>query len=190
MIKPQLYEVVKLHKPCCICHIIDEIAQRIGHYILRLPPYHAKLNAIELVWVQTKRDVARHNSSFKMKDVTTQLKEGLVKITLECWQAVEQHVIKFENELYESEERIDSKVPEDDLNSFRFHIDADSDEDSSSSSDSSDPESESFSNNKWKLVIKWASLKLQKLWAQFMQFVRTCKHVTDSKNVIIHSWPP
>lgn len=38
--------------------------------ILRLPPYHCKLNPIEFVWGQIKKFVGAINSIFKMNDET------------------------------------------------------------------------------------------------------------------------
>ena len=40
---------------------IDSIAFENRHLVLRLPPYHCCLNAIELVWHQLKSKVRRQN---------------------------------------------------------------------------------------------------------------------------------
>ena len=40
---------------------IDSIVFENGHLVLRLPPYHCCLNAIELVWHQLKSKVRRQN---------------------------------------------------------------------------------------------------------------------------------
>ena len=42
-------------------YITDEMALEKGHSILRLPPYHCCLNAIEMVWHQLKSNVRRQN---------------------------------------------------------------------------------------------------------------------------------
>ncbi len=141
MIKPQLYHLIKLHKPNCMRHVIDELARKHRHQILRLPPYHAELNPIELIWAQAKGDVAQSNTTFKMTDVMELLKNALAKITPERWAAVENHVIELENKLYEDEVKIDTTVPEDDLNTFHFYID---DSDSSSGSDSESDDEEQY----------------------------------------------
>jgi len=60
MIKPQLYALIKEHKPRCTKMVIDELAREQGHHVLRLPPYHCKLNPIELIWGQAKGDVAEN----------------------------------------------------------------------------------------------------------------------------------
>lgn len=33
--------------------------------VLRLPPYHCELTAIELIWAQVKSDVARNNKTYQ-----------------------------------------------------------------------------------------------------------------------------
>ena len=51
MTKPALLELVRMNKPAP-SYEIDNLIRRHGHEILRLPPYHPKLNAIELIWSQ------------------------------------------------------------------------------------------------------------------------------------------
>lgn len=134
MIKPQLYELIKIHKPRCIKHVIDELARKHGHYILRLPPYHCELNAVELIWAQIKNEVAKANNTFKMSDIEKLLQTAIENVSQENWEAAEKHVIKLEEELYAAEVRIDATLPEDMLNSFRFYLE-DSDNDSDWESD-------------------------------------------------------
>ena len=47
-------------------YIIDEMALKKGHKVLRLPPYHCCLNAIEMVCHQLKSNV-RHNNDYSDK---------------------------------------------------------------------------------------------------------------------------
>ncbi|KAJ4445134.1 hypothetical protein ANN_06935 [Periplaneta americana] len=49
---------------------IDTIAKLAGHIVVRLPPYHCNFSAIELIWAQVKNDVAKHNVTFRLNDVT------------------------------------------------------------------------------------------------------------------------
>ena len=37
--------------------VIDNIAKKYGHEVIRLPPYHCDLNAIELIWADEKNYV-------------------------------------------------------------------------------------------------------------------------------------
>jgi transposase len=47
-LRPELLALAKANKPEPQ-YITDDIAKEKGHIILRLPPYHADLNPIELV---------------------------------------------------------------------------------------------------------------------------------------------
>ena len=38
-------------------YVTDNLAKKHGHVVLRLPPYHCVLNAIETVWSQLKQNV-------------------------------------------------------------------------------------------------------------------------------------
>lgn len=135
MIKPQLYELIQMNKPRCTKHVIDELARQHEHYILRLPPYHCELNAIELIWAQVKGEVATQNDTFKMCDIKILLANALANVTPENWEAADQHVMKLETQIFESEIRIDTTLSEEMLNTFRFHL-ADNDDDESSDSES------------------------------------------------------
>jgi len=60
--------------------LIDSIASRNGHSILRTPPYHPELQPIETCWAVVKNHVARHNDC-TMKKVLILLEEGFEKVT-------------------------------------------------------------------------------------------------------------
>lgn len=85
MLKVELYEIIKLHKPSNISYIIDRIFKEHGHDVLRLPPYHPELNAIELIWAEVKNWVAAHNVTFKFNDVERLTKEKFDSITVTDW---------------------------------------------------------------------------------------------------------
>lgn len=78
---------------------MDELAKEYGIEVLRLPPYHCELNSIELVWAQVKGYVARHNKTYKLKDVEELLKQGLLEVTAEKWKKCVSHVIKEEDKM-------------------------------------------------------------------------------------------
>jgi transposase len=51
MTKKQLYELIKpFNNHNNRRYLIDDILQRHGHIVLRLPLYHCQYNAIELAW--------------------------------------------------------------------------------------------------------------------------------------------
>ncbi len=60
--------------------LIDRIARKEGHSILRTPPYHPELQPIETCWAIIKNYVAQHNDC-TMKKVFTLLEDGFAKVT-------------------------------------------------------------------------------------------------------------
>lgn len=79
MLKSELFELCSrfASKPE---FLIDEIARKEGHSILRTPPYHPELQPIETCWAVVKNHVAQHND-FTMKKVSILLEEGFEKVT-------------------------------------------------------------------------------------------------------------
>ena len=79
MLKSELFELCSIFasKPE---FLIDEIARKEGHSILRTPPYHPELQPIETCWAVVKNHVAQHND-FTMKKVLILLEEGFEKVT-------------------------------------------------------------------------------------------------------------
>ena len=66
-LRSEIWLLFKRHQDAKSCRIIDKIAQRYGREVLRLPPYHCDLNAIELIWANEKNFVARENTKMTMK---------------------------------------------------------------------------------------------------------------------------
>ncbi len=60
--------------------LIDRIANKEGHSILRTPPYHPELQPIETCWGVVKNHVAQHNDC-TMEKVWSLLEEGFEKVT-------------------------------------------------------------------------------------------------------------
>ncbi len=65
--------------------LIDNIARKHGHSILRTPPYHPELQPIETCWAIVKNHVAQHNDC-TMKKVRILLEEGFAKLTTKTCQ--------------------------------------------------------------------------------------------------------
>ena len=59
----------KRHRVDKTSKVIDNIVKKYGHEILRLPPYHCELNAIELIWADDKNYVARENKELTLNHV-------------------------------------------------------------------------------------------------------------------------
>ena len=71
--------------------------------LLRLPVAHSELNAIELIWAQVKREVARNNTTFKMKDVKTHMEKAMANVKPAQWKKAMNQVIKVENEYWKTD---------------------------------------------------------------------------------------
>jgi transposase len=63
LLKVQLYETIKAHKPKYKTFLVDEIMTVNVHTVLKLPPYHPDLNPIELIWADVKQWVGAKKKS-------------------------------------------------------------------------------------------------------------------------------
>lgn len=79
MLKSELFELCS-HLATKPEFLIDNIARKYGHSILRTPPYHPELQPIETCWAIVKNHVAQHNDC-TMKKVKILLEEGFGKVT-------------------------------------------------------------------------------------------------------------
>jgi len=84
MLKEELYELCSRFAPKPE-FLIDNIACKHGHSILRTPPYHPELQPIETCWAVIKNHVAKHND-FTMEKVWLLLEEGFRKVTAKTCQ--------------------------------------------------------------------------------------------------------
>lgn len=57
--KPELYQLVRLHKPPTPTYMIDKKASEMGFKVIRLPPCHCR---IEMVWASLKKFVKSRNN--------------------------------------------------------------------------------------------------------------------------------
>jgi predicted nucleotidyltransferase len=64
-----------------------------------------------LIWAQVKGSVAKHNTTFRLKDVKELTYADFGKITKDVWKKAEEHVAKIEKE-YCKENCIDRSVIE------------------------------------------------------------------------------
>lgn len=82
--------------------LIDNIARKYGHSILRTPPYHPELQPIETCWAIIKRHIAQHND-FTMKKVWLLLDEGFEKVKRDTCQKLIQKVRLQEDTYWEED---------------------------------------------------------------------------------------
>jgi transposase len=48
---------------------LDQIANEMGHLVIRLPPYHCQYNPIELICAKVEGEFAQLNDTFRLSDV-------------------------------------------------------------------------------------------------------------------------
>ena len=61
-----------------------------GHEVIRTPVRHCELNPIELIWAQVKGFVAKHNTTFRLKDVKELTYAAFGNITKDVWAKAEE----------------------------------------------------------------------------------------------------
>lgn len=122
--KPQLYELIKRHKPSPE-YEIDKLFRDNGHTVLRLPPYHCDLNAIEMIWSSMKRNVAENNIGKSDGEMPELITQAFDKITACEWKKHCGHVKKIENEYLKKDAYLDEP--------FIINLQSDSESESSDS---------------------------------------------------------
>ncbi len=97
-LKPELVEIIKKLAPEPT-YIIDEIARKHGHEVMRTPPYHPELQPIETCWGVVKNHIAR-NCNFTMKNLIDQLENGFEQVTSKTCAKIIAKVIKTEDRFW------------------------------------------------------------------------------------------
>lgn len=137
--RPELYEVVKLHKPPHPTYVIDSKAEEMGFRVIRLPPYHCHYNPIEMIWAHMKDFVKKRNTTFKMKDLEVLFTEAVNNITPELWSKCVSHAKTLMDADWISEGLHDASVKEFIINLCPGDFDSDQSEtDSSNTEDEND----------------------------------------------------
>lgn len=96
--KKQLLEVLQT-KPVPKQYYCDVAAEKLGHTVLRLPPYYCVFNPIEMIWSQLKNGIRRFNTSPTNSDnVIEIINSEANKIDRENWKNCVRHVINIEND--------------------------------------------------------------------------------------------
>lgn len=89
--KDQLFQLIKPFTENKI-FVVDQIIEKAGHEVLRLPPYHCQFNAIEMVWSQAKRYFDKN--IIKNKDVFGTWEQALKSVSTEQWAHYVEHTNK------------------------------------------------------------------------------------------------
>ena len=90
--------------------VIDNIAKKYGHEVIRLPPYHCDLNAIELIWADEKNYVAHENREMTPKSVKALFRERRSQITAEKCKKCIEHIKKVKLSYWKTDRIIDKKM--------------------------------------------------------------------------------
>ena len=98
------------HRDEKISKVVENIAKKYGHEVLRLPPYHCELNAIELIWADEKNFVARENEELTIESVENLFRKKREEINSEVCKNCIKHVRRVEEKYWETDRIIDEKV--------------------------------------------------------------------------------
>ena len=101
MLKSELFELCSRLAPKPE-FLIDNIARKHGHTVLRTPPYHPELQPIETCWAIVKNHVAQHNYC-TMKKVRILLEEGFAKVTAKTCQKLIKKINSQEDTFWEED---------------------------------------------------------------------------------------
>lgn len=106
MLKVELYNLIKLHKPGFKTFQIDELFLQKGHNVIRLPPNHSDLNPTDLIWTSLKAYVAQHYRTYG--DVMNLADHFLKSFSTEEWTLRYHHVENMEKEYLKKELALDA----------------------------------------------------------------------------------
>lgn len=109
LLKAELLQLCIQNKPRPT-YIVDNLLKQHGHDCLRLPPYHADLYPIELIWASLKKKVASRNFTYKLPDVKSLAKDAFEEITAEQWEASCRHVEEIEKKYWSLDIAVEAEV--------------------------------------------------------------------------------
>ena len=109
MLNVELLELCRTHRPLPT-YVVDETLKQYGHTAIRMPPYHAELNSIELIWAMLKGKVARSNLTLKKKDIKKLTEDAFESISPEDWASCCRHVKDVEKRFCATDIAVDDQV--------------------------------------------------------------------------------
>ncbi|GBM36876.1 hypothetical protein AVEN_82860-1 [Araneus ventricosus] len=114
MRKAELYSLTDSNRPKEVTYMIDSIIKGNGYKVLRLPPYHCDLNAIEYIWSTVKRQIKERNvtGDLSLETLENLLCQAMDGVTSQEWQAYCHHVEKLENTYWERDGILEELVDE------------------------------------------------------------------------------
>lgn len=109
MTKSELLEIVRFRKPSPT-YKIDRLFKEKEHDVIRLPPYHCNLNAIEYVWNMVKGQVARLNVDQNAGDIKKLTENIISSISESDWKKAVEHVKKEEAKYWETDALMENEI--------------------------------------------------------------------------------
>ena len=109
-LRAELCTLVKSEREKFPDKVMETVAKEHGHEILRLPPYHCKLNPIELAWAAEKNYVAGENKDMSLDSVEKLFRKKREELPEDFWRKCVEHVKKIEENHWESDRIQDNKV--------------------------------------------------------------------------------
>lgn len=100
--RPELLQLCKKNRPEAR-YTVDNIIREWGHDVVRLPPAHPELNAIEQVWGCMKRYVRSTLQRFTRAGLQVRLEEAKLCATKEVWAGAVRRARAFEDEYWSSD---------------------------------------------------------------------------------------
>ena len=97
--RPELLKICNQNRPKPQ-YIVDNTIRLWGHEVVRLPPAHPELNAIEQVWAHMKRHVRSSLRHFTRADLKARLEEARLAVTKEVWEGAVRRAQAFEDEYW------------------------------------------------------------------------------------------
>ena len=108
--RPELLQICKQNRPKPD-YTVDNLIREWGHEVVRLPPAHPELNAIEQVWGCMKRYVRSTLQRFTRASLRARLEEARMCATTETWEGAVRRAMKFEDDYWSSDNIHDTVEP-------------------------------------------------------------------------------
>lgn len=106
-LKVEMVEVLNKIAPSPT-YILDELAAKHGHELLRTPPYHPELQPIETCWGVVKNQVAR-TCDFTMANLVSQLEDAFSSVTAKTCSGLIKKVRKIEDRFWREDVLLDAQ---------------------------------------------------------------------------------
>ena len=100
--RPELLLICKKNRPQ-LQYIVDNTIHVWGHEVVRLPPAHPELKAIEQMWGHMKRQVHSSLHCFTRADLQARLDEARLCVTPELWAGTVRRSQSFEEQYWSTD---------------------------------------------------------------------------------------